>query len=98
MLNVPFAAQSKKCVLINTANASKFGTKQKIDSFTVTGIFGSIHKNVLLTYINLIFAVNQTLNRYSPGLRTILKITFIIKGTSQQENHGASVKSTICYT
>lgn len=85
-------------MLINTANASYLWTEQKIDSVTVTGVFGSIHKNVLLIYKNLISAINQTLNRYSPGLRTILKITFIIKGTSQQDYHEASAVSTNCYT
>lgn len=44
------------------------------------------------------FAVNQILNRHSPGLSTILKVTFITKGMCKQDNHEASNKTTICYT
>lgn len=88
----------RKCVLVNIANASQLWTKQEIDSFTVTGVFDSHSQKLLLIYINLIFAVNQTLNRHSPGLRTILKITFITEGTNQQDNHEASAKRIICYT
>jgi len=53
---------------------------------------------MLLIYFNTISAVNQILNRPSPGLRTILKVTFTTKGMCEQDNYEASAKTTICYT